>query len=144
MSATALGRPVLFFLLTALFGVVCLVFGLAVEHTALTRTGVALAVSVAPWPLLFRALWKSYASWPNAPGSAPSVSNAIRNGALGLTFALHGIVSNGLWNWAEDPPFAIIVLLVDAAPAVGCTIAFFLEVCALIVLRKPRSDARRE
>jgi hypothetical protein len=144
MSATALGRPVLFFLLTALFGVVCLVFGLAVEHTALTRNGVALAVSLAPWPLFLRALRKSYASWPNAPGSAPSMSNAIRNGALGLSFAVHGIICNGLWGWAGDQTFAIIVLLVYAAPAVTCPIVFFLEVCALIVSRKPRSDARRE
>jgi hypothetical protein len=102
---------------------------------------VALAVFVAPWPLFLRALLKSYASC--APGSVPSVSNAIRNGALGLTFAVHGIVSNGLWDWAGGSTFAIIVLLVDAAPAVTCSIVFFLELCALIVLRKPRSDARR-
>jgi hypothetical protein len=144
MGAIASEKPVLFFLLAALFGVACLVFGLAVEDNALTRNGVALAVSVAPWPLLFRGWLKTCASWPNAPGSAPSVSNAIRNGALGLTFAMHGILSNGLWGWAGDPTFAVIVLLVDSAPAVTCLIVFFMELCALIRFRKPRSDAKKE
>jgi hypothetical protein len=76
----------------------------------------------------------------NAPGSTLSLTNALRFGALGLAFATHAILSDGLWRWAGDPIFAFIVLLADSGPAVGCLLVFFVRL--LIVFRKPRFDAK--
>jgi hypothetical protein len=143
MGETLVSRPVIGFLLFALLGGCLVVYGLAVNSAEVSRGGLAIMVSLAPFPLLARAWLNTFLSPERArsgddavKADSVSLSSAVRFSVLlALAFAVHAVSSFWLWRWAGDPVFGIIVALADSGLAL---LLLLLAVYVVWLSRIPR------
>lgn len=97
MIASALKWPRLWAGLTLLFGLSVAACGLAVNDPDLSRSGLAVAVSVPPLLLLMLPTYQhTFFLWR-------------RRTLLALAWAALGVTAYGLWRWAGDPTYANIL-----------------------------------